>query len=135
MPSTVFRKVILVLGTKSWLYTAQVVLILPYFVKMPTKITWKNPYLKFKKPSMFSLFTCKNNNHAKLASFILPCASFSIQVTDAKHTGLLTSVKSERKSELSRQVRLSNIALSKTVMTCLVSVSSEDFYQRFRYTA
>lgn len=134
MPSTVFRKVILVLGTKSRLHTAQVVLILPYFVKMPTKITWKNTYLKFKKPSIF-LFTCKNNNHAELASFILPCASFSIQVTDAKHTGLLTSVKSERKSELSGQVRLSNTALSETVMTCLVSVSSEEFYQRFRYTA
>lgn len=97
---------------------------------MPTKLTWKNPYLKFKKPSIFSLFICKNNNQAKLASFtgnILPCASFSIQVTDAKHTGLVTSTTSERKSELSVQVRLSNIALSEAVMTCPVFVSSEEF--------
>lgn len=93
---------------------------------MSTKITWKNPYLKFKKSSIF-----KNNNQAEVASFtgnILPCASFAIQVTDAKHTGPVTSINSERKKELSRQVRLSNTVLSKTVMTCPVSISSEKFF-------
>lgn len=84
-------------ATKSWLHTAQVVLMLHTILsRWPPKITWKNPYLKFKKSPIFSLFICKHNKQGKLASFtanIVPYASFSAQVTDAKHTGLLTSIK------------------------------------------
>lgn len=97
MPSTVLRKVILVLATKSWLHRAQVVLILHTILsRWLPKITWKNPYLKFLKSPIFSLFIRKHNKQGKLASFtanILPRASFSAQVTDAKHTGLVTSIK------------------------------------------
>lgn len=102
---------------------------------MTTKNNLENALLQIlKKSSIFSLYICKHKQD-KLASFtanILPCTSFSAQATNAKHAGLVTSIKSERKNELNRQVMLSNTALSKTAMARPVPVSSKGFEQRFR---
>lgn len=72
--------------------------------------------------NIYLLFIHLQKKKAKLAlstGNVCPCASVSFQVADAQYTGLVTTTKSDRKSELSRHFPLTAKNFKRDVGTVL----------------